>query len=100
MEPGAMNRPLQPQIGMNSVCPGMMFLMLSSVLILTAMAAARPLCFDEETEELEGSLPLLLLSLPPHHQATKGMAQKRNSELLNTLLGSQGLSHMRSAGRR
>ncbi|KAG7171838.1 uncharacterized protein LOC121862303 [Homarus americanus] len=72
-----------------------------AALLMLALVASHPLWVDEQTEGGEGLVPLVIVPLPPHHhQAVREPVHKRNSEILNTLLGSQDLSNMRSAGRR
>ncbi|XP_050712647.1 uncharacterized protein LOC126996316 isoform X2 [Eriocheir sinensis] len=45
-------------------------------------------------------VPVLMVALSEPRAPRPTAAHKRNSELLNTLLGSQTLSNMRNAGRR
>nr|QBX89066.1 pigment dispersing hormone 3 [Nephrops norvegicus] len=72
-----------------------------AALLMLALVTSHPLWVDEQTEGGEGLVPLVFVPLSPHHhQVVREPVPKRNSEILNTLLGSQDLSNMRSAGRR
>lgn len=62
-----------------------------------------PLFCLQELDDVKGSYPLLVLQFPNRQiqiPLLTTAAQKRNAELLNTLLGSQELRNMHNAGRR
>ncbi|KAK4317626.1 hypothetical protein Pmani_011305 [Petrolisthes manimaculis] len=59
--------------------------------------------YQQDLDDVKGLYPLLVLQLPNRHDQIPLLAiapQKRNAELVNTLLGSQGLRNMHIAGRR
>nr|QNJ59907.1 elongated pigment-dispersing hormone precursor [Carcinus maenas] len=79
------------------------------VAILTTTVISHPTWIgDIANKEEDGEvrlMPVMMVAVPhlrsAHHtQPRPDQAHKRNSELLNTLLGSQDLGNMRNAGRR
>ncbi|XP_063877584.1 uncharacterized protein LOC135109811 [Scylla paramamosain] len=88
--------------------------MVRVVVVVLAMAAlattvlAHPAWIsDIASREEDGEVrvvPVMMVALPhrpPHYAPPRpDQVHKRNSELLNTLLGSQDLGNMRNAGRR
>ncbi|XP_063590868.1 uncharacterized protein LOC134767723 [Penaeus indicus] len=73
-----------------------------------AAASSQPLWHEQsvehESQDVEDSLvPIVFLPLASHRPSQpllRSSSQKRNSEILNTLLGSEALGAMRNAGRR